>query len=181
MLQKRLIRIIHRKPFLEHTNPLFFYSKILKIQDVYKLNTGLYMYDNSDSDLFTRTHSYHTRNRNVLLPIHARLSITQNSINVAGPSLWNAIPEHIRASLSRNSFKFQYKNYLLSQYMSWVALPCLIRVIFVAFWCVKLQCIFWLYPHAFQSHILFSHICVFFISFSSWNLQLSLLLNLLRI
>ena len=118
LLQKRLIRIINRKPFLEHTNRLFFDSKILKIQDVYKLNIGLHMYDHSDSTTFVRPHSYNTRNRNTLLPNRARLTITQNSVDVAGPSLWNTIPEQIRSSPSRDSFKNQYKNYLLLQYAS---------------------------------------------------------------
>ena len=116
LLQKRLIRIIHKKPFLEHTNPLFVESQILKIQDVFKLNIGLYMYDNSDITIPNRVHSYDTRNRNELLPDRARLTITQNSIYVAGPSLWNTIPEQIKNSPSRNSFKRQYKTYLLSQY-----------------------------------------------------------------
>ena len=118
MLYKRLIRIIHKKPFLEHTNPLFVESQILKIQDVYKLNIGLYMYDTFDATIPNRPHSYNTRNRNELLPDRARLTITQNSINVAGPSLWNTIPEQIKASPSRNSFKYQYKTYLLSKYAS---------------------------------------------------------------
>ena len=118
LLQKRLVRIINRSGFLDHIDKLFFNSKILKIQDVYKLNVGLYMYDNARTVLYTRTHTYNTRNRNDLLPNSARLTVTQNSIDVIGPSTWNLIPENIKASPSRDSFKFQYKSYLLSQYMS---------------------------------------------------------------
>ena len=118
LLQKRLVRIINRSAYLEHTDKLFFETKILKIHDVYKLNVGLFMFDNSRSDLYTRNHTYDTRHRNDLLQNRARLSITQNSIDVIGPSTWNSIPERIRSLPSRNSFKSQYKSYLISQYVS---------------------------------------------------------------
>ena len=118
LLQKRLIRIINRRPFLEHTDELFFSTEILKIQDVYKLNIGLYMYDNSGTGQFARTHSHNTRHKNDLLPTRARLAITQNSINVIGPNIWNTIPDNIRALPSKTSFKKQYKTYLLSFYSS---------------------------------------------------------------
>ena len=74
--------------------------------------------DHAGTSLFDRTHSYDTRNRNDLLPDRARLTITQNSISVAGPNIWNSIPENIKTSLTRGSFKSQYKNCLLSYYNS---------------------------------------------------------------
>ena len=118
LLQKRLVRIVNKSEYLEHTDKLFFDSKILKIHDVYKLNVGLYMYENSGSGLYNRNHAYNTRNRNELLQNRARLTITENSINVVGPSIWNSIPERIRTSPSKDSFKSQYKYFLLSQYVS---------------------------------------------------------------
>ena len=118
LLQKRLIRIINRRPFLEHTDELFFSSEILKVHDVYKLNIGLFMHDNSSTGQFNRTHSHNTRNRNDFLPNRARLTITQNSIKVIGPNIWNSIPENIRALPTKTSFKNQYKTYLLSFYSS---------------------------------------------------------------
>ena len=116
LLQKRVLRIINNAPFHAHTEPLFFANGILKIQDIHKLNVGLYMYQHNTSVEFIRPQVYYTRGRNDLLPQSARLTLTQNSISVVGPEIWTRIPEEIRNSPSRNSFKFKYKKFLLSFY-----------------------------------------------------------------
>ena len=116
ILQKRAVRLISNASFLEHTDPLFFSNQILKIHDLFKLNIGLYMYDRWQSGAYDRTHSYNTRNRNDLIPNRARLSVTLNSISVIGPNIWNGIPQNIQNLQSKNSFKYQYKKYLLSSY-----------------------------------------------------------------
>ena len=116
LLQKKAIRIINNASFLEHTDPLFFSNGILKVQDIHKLNVGLYMYENHTSVQFIRPHDYSTRGHDDLRPQSARLTLTQNSISVVGPNIWNSIPEEIRNSPSRNSFKFSYKKFLLSFY-----------------------------------------------------------------
>ena len=118
LLQKRLIRIMNYAPFLAHTDNLFFNSKILKINDIYNLNLGLYMYQHRDSGLYDRTHTYATRNRANLVPVRARLRITENSVSTAGPNLWNNIPNDVRMAPSRDSFKIRYKKYLLSSYFN---------------------------------------------------------------
>ena len=74
------------------------------------------MYDHNTHTQFIRSHEYNTRQRENLLPPHARLTLTQNSMSVVGPNIWNSIPEDIRNSPSRNSFKFNYKKFLLSFY-----------------------------------------------------------------
>ena len=118
LLQKRVIRIIHNASFLAHTDPLFFNSGILKVYDIYKLNIGLYMFDHNASPQFIRPHDYLTRGHNNPLPPFARVTLTQNAISVVGPNTWRSIPEYIRNSPSRNSFKFQYKKFLLSFYVN---------------------------------------------------------------
>ena len=102
--------------FLDHTDPLFSSNKILKIHDLYKLNIALYMYERSDNDAFQRDHHYDTRNRNELRPHRPRLTATENSLKVIGPIIWNSIPGNIQNSLTRSSFKYQYKNNLLAAY-----------------------------------------------------------------
>ena len=116
ILQKRAIRIINRESYLAHTNDLFKSNNILKVPDIYRLNVGLYMYDNRRTGHYERNHSHNTRFRSDLIPSRARLTITQNSINVVGPNIWNSIPDYIKESPSRNSFKYQYKQFLLSAY-----------------------------------------------------------------
>ena len=118
LLQKRAIRIISNASFLDHTDPLFYSNGILKVHDMYKLNVGLFMFDRWHTGVYNRTHSYDTRSRNDLLPSQARLTITQNSLSVIGPNIWNSIPQNIQNSISQNSFKSQYKKYLLSFYIN---------------------------------------------------------------
>ena len=116
MLQKRAIRLVSGAGFLDHTEPLFHSNKILKINDMYKLNIGLYMFDRVGTGDYDRDHQYNTRYRNDLLPRRSRLTVTQNSLASIGPNIWNSIPENIKNSLTRSSFKCQYKKYLLSLY-----------------------------------------------------------------
>ena len=118
LLQKRVVRIINGAPFLAHTNELFHESKILKIFDIYKLNIGMYMFEDQNRGQYVRNHPYSTRNRSHLLPNRANLTICQNSIAVIGPKTWNSIPDEIKDSTSKNSFKRKYKNHLLSAYVS---------------------------------------------------------------
>ena len=118
LLQKRAVRIINNAPFLANTDPLFHSNGILKIEDIYKLNIGLYMYDHDIPALFIRSHDHHTRGSSDLRPGNARLTLTLNSMSVVGPNIWNDIPDDIKNSPSRNSFKLKYKKFLLSFYAS---------------------------------------------------------------
>ena len=45
ILQKKIIRIIHNKPFRSHTDMLFKRSEILKVTDIYKLQCTLFVHD----------------------------------------------------------------------------------------------------------------------------------------
>ena len=115
ILQKRAIRIISGASYLAHTDPLFALHKILKFEDICKLSVGLYVYDNRESFPMAN-HSYNTRNSTNLRPTSSRLTITQNSIKVIGPNIWNSIPIEIQNSSSRESFKHNYRNYMFSSY-----------------------------------------------------------------
>lgn len=114
LLQKRALRIINNVSYLAHTDTLFFSNKILKIHDMYKLSIGLYMYEHFNE--YSRTHEHYTRGHNDLLQAQSRLCVTSNSIHVIGPKIFNSIPIEIRAKPSKNTFKYYYKQHLLSQY-----------------------------------------------------------------
>ena len=44
LLQKRIVRIVNKKPFDAHTDPLFRDLKFLKFVDIYSLHLGKLMY-----------------------------------------------------------------------------------------------------------------------------------------
>ena len=114
---KKVVRIITNSSYLEHTNPLFKRTKLLKLNDITKLAIATYMYSNKNH---TRSllppHDYSTRHRDHLtLPIH-RLTKFQHSTTYLGPVIWNSIPPQIQDAPSLNSFKTMLKNDILSSY-----------------------------------------------------------------
>ena len=119
ILQKRAVRIISGAGFLDHTTPLFYENKILKIEDLYKHSIACYVYSNpSILNQFQQSHSYNTRNRNLLVPPRVGLRSTEQSILYNAVKIWNGVPENIKLSLTKQSFKYNYRNYLLSQYVT---------------------------------------------------------------
>ena len=72
------------------------------------------MYNHSDN--YVRTHGHSTHGSHNLMPAQSRLTVTSNSIHVIGPKIFNSIPIEIKTKPSLNSFKYHYKQYLLSQY-----------------------------------------------------------------
>ena len=63
-------------------------------------------------------HNYNTRNRNLLVPVYHRLTLTQHSISKRGPDVWNNIPDHIKNLNSFPLFKKYLKEFLISSYSS---------------------------------------------------------------
>ena len=105
VLQKRFIRIIHGTPSRAHTSPLFFYSCILKLEDIYRLKLASYMYQLPDFEQFQFEHGHATRNRGQLRPEFQRLSVTQQAITFQGPREWNRIPSDLKNLTSICKFK----------------------------------------------------------------------------
>ena len=116
VMQKKVIRIINGASYLSHTNNLFLQGNILKLVDIYKFSVGVFMFKNSNLEVFYSNHDYNTRNRDQPNPTFQRLTLTQHSIFFNGPRLWNSIPENIRESSSLPVFKRQYKNLLIQLY-----------------------------------------------------------------
>ena len=118
ILQKRSIRIINFKPFLYHSEPLFFHSKILKLDDLFKYNLAIYIHKNSLHLRFQREHDHHTRFRNDLLPEFRRLTTTQQALSSVIPNFCNSLPNYISFELDLSKFKVDFKNFLLTNYSS---------------------------------------------------------------
>ena len=65
-------------------------------------------------------HDYDLRERHDRLPkIVCRTMQAQNSLQHREIELWNCIPNEIKSCVTPNSFKKQYKSYLLGLYNDW--------------------------------------------------------------
>ena len=117
ILQKRAIRILNNVPARTHTNPLFLQSKILKLEDNYKFRVCEYFYVNELAENYSRSHSHDTRFHSSLIPEFQRLTLTKKSIDYAGPTFWNSIPNYIKNSSSRSIFKTRLSSHILTSYI----------------------------------------------------------------
>ena len=116
VLQKRCIRLVCNAPYLAHSEPLFLMSNVLKFSDVYRFEIANYVFCSQSNPDFHRTHTYTTRNRELLLPPFQRLTQTQKSVNFKGIQVWNSLPLDLRTTERIAVFKRKLKSYLFSFY-----------------------------------------------------------------
>ena len=117
ILQKRAIRLITNSPYLEHTNPLFQSTHIIKFFDLVKLELASYMYKSNTLPIFDRlVHNYNTRFHNMLIPPNHALSLFKRSILYNGPHIWNTIPDYLKSKNNIHSFRLAYKKFLIANY-----------------------------------------------------------------
>ena len=134
-LQKKAIRIVTKSKYLASTDQLFHKLNILKIIDIYRMQVAIFVYlvynygktchvEISEASLFYNRFHFKLYNkpyaiRNVndsLLVPYSRTNVRGHSICCAGPIIWNALPLHVRNSLSMKCFKSSIKSYLISHY-----------------------------------------------------------------
>ncbi len=125
ILQKKAIRIINKKPYNAHTEPLFRKEKILKVTDLFKLQASTFVYDfkhdnlpRSFSDFFPINPNPNPRRlhhipRNVSMP-RTNFSALLPYHNF--PVLWNSLDGNIQASKSRNQFNNALKAQIINTY-----------------------------------------------------------------
>ena len=104
IIQKKIVRSIPKRSYWEHSHPLFTCLKLIKLNDVYELEIGKFMYNYVHrnlphylSDIFTFTHDIHIHETRQASHIHIRpfTSLTvksSNSFLCKGPLIWNRIP-----------------------------------------------------------------------------------------
>ena len=113
---KRVIRTLAGLPYLAHTSETFKNLKILKINDLYKYNLCIYMFQHKNHDIFRCNHPYNTRSRENAALNFSRTSLGQRSVFYAGPKYWNDLPASIKQAESLGIFKRKLKSYYLSAY-----------------------------------------------------------------
>ena len=118
--QNKAMRAITKQRWSDRITPIYRRLQVLKINDLYKLETAKFMHQFSDKSLpasfekyFTRTtfvhcHSTRTSERNDYFLPHFSTSRLQRSIRFSGVKIWNSIPCKFK-NLSLKKFISEYK------------------------------------------------------------------------
>ena len=122
-IQKRLIRIIAKKPWNQHTIPIFKELKMLTFSDICKLVKGVFMYKSLNEQIespirfnLRPNQAYNLRNQPSLVVPRRSSYQSQRFIDYSGPQFWNNLPEQIKNAPSSQSFKLRLKNHLFLSY-----------------------------------------------------------------
>ena len=130
ILQKKCLRIVNFSPFNSHTNKLFFDNKILKFDDIIKLQVMKLVCDFKNNNLpddlkqlFTlnsEINNYQTRNvcnEGLYIPKIITKNFGLNSLKYSAPFLWNSI---LKNDTSINLFRNHYSlgTYLKKHFIS---------------------------------------------------------------
>ena len=127
ILQKKAIRAIFNLEYQSHTNNYFKQMSTLKLSDLFKYQTSIYIYKslnlpNFDLSLknslqFQSTiHDHYTRSNNQIAYSHYNLKKSKFNMKHHGTKIFNSLPDKIVQSNSLFKFKRQLKAHLLSQY-----------------------------------------------------------------
>ena len=126
ILQKKVIRCIHKSYYNAHTEPLFIRNKILKLDDLYKFELSKCMFDCINGllptpilDYFTTNatiHAHHTRQRNIPHMTQTFGTISERSVTHKGPKTWIEIPQTIRLHQNKNIFSRLLKHDYITKY-----------------------------------------------------------------
>jgi exonuclease III len=126
LLQKRAMRIISAASYRAHTSELFRKHKQLKVFDLNKMQTAIFMFKYRNnllsqrfSDYFktnAEVHHYATRSKSLFHVIRHNSKTRSFCIKIQGPLLWNSLEEALHQCRTIFSFKRQYKAHLLSKY-----------------------------------------------------------------
>ena len=130
LLQKRIIRVVTKSKYYEHTIPLFQRLKCLNLIDLVKYKTLVFMFKVKQNVVppnlqkyFTtvsKSHNISTRsNTQGLFAVSScRTKAKSFNISISGVKLWNSISYEIRLcdAQSMSIFKHKIKTYLLRNY-----------------------------------------------------------------
>ena len=133
ILQKKIIRTITGAQYDAHSEPLFKSVNILKLQDLYKLQTSKYVMKSINNTLplalnsiFIYTRNIHQQTRQhkfyKLIQPRARINVITRSILNMGPKIWNEIDPSLYMNetktyvISISGFVSRFKRHLLNNY-----------------------------------------------------------------
>ena len=121
------MRAITKQRWSDRITPIYRRQQVLKINDLYKLETAKFMHQFSDKSLpasfekyftcttFVHCHSTRTSEHNDYFLPHFSTSRLQRSIRFSGVKIWNSIPCKFK-NLFLKKFISEYKLHLINQY-----------------------------------------------------------------
>ena len=122
-LQKKSIRLVNNSYYLEHTAPIFQSLKILKVQQVFKLNCLIFMYKCTKNNKFPNfklrllknfnVHSYNTRIKEHYRIPNLRLRLCREAYFVNGLILWNLLEDSMKMCPNLINFKQNVKELII--------------------------------------------------------------------
>ena len=125
-LQKRCLRLITNSPYLSPPSPLFLRLKLLRLNDLFNYQIGIFLYNYTQNCLpevfdsfFTENcnfHNYPTRTGNDLTQPYTRTMFAHSQIRSSGVLFWNSLSHHVKTSHTLNIFKRRLKSLLIATY-----------------------------------------------------------------
>lgn len=122
LLQKRAIRIIHKTDNREHTNILFFNSKLLKFNELVELQTLVVMFKAKNKVLPTNLQKMFTlienegRRKGHFRHQFARTTLKQMCTSVVGVKLWNTLQNELKQCKNIFQLKKVFKEKTMKLY-----------------------------------------------------------------
>ena len=136
-LQKKAMRILSKMPFRAHTDPIFKTFQLLKVTDIYKLQSAIFAHDYLNSRLPSSFHEFYLKplnNVNTRYSAHQniylkrpRTKFTQTAAYYMMASIWNNLPLNLKNESKKYKFKHRFTHDILQTYAETVH-------------CINLQC-----------------------------------------
>ena len=124
LLQKKCIRNICRAGYLDHTDPLFESTKLMKLEQIHILNCAKFIFNCYKKDIYTQfkarlilnsqIHQYNIRISSNLRTPFERLDSGINSFFIKGINIWNKLPHNIKLANSILYFKTNVKKLVIN-------------------------------------------------------------------
>ena len=116
---KKAVRIITFSHFQSHTSPIFKKLNLLKLSDIVKLHTILFMHQYYNDRLPKAFNDFfslvkHKHRHTYTLPL-IRTNHGLHSLRFYGPKLWNSVDEELK-TLSISSIKSKLQLHFISEY-----------------------------------------------------------------
>ena len=123
-LQKRALRVIYNKPFRSHTDSLFKDGNILKVNDMYRFQCLLFIFDFKHNLLPKSFVNFYpdrpsdrlTRQLQDIYTPQARTTFSTRSMFHNAPKIWNISSNNIKSSPTRRMLKLNFFNQTLNTY-----------------------------------------------------------------